>query len=412
MNGQTINDIWTGILDFLARIITPDWNEVISWLPLIFAALVVLVVLGLLPYQWWRHRKSNRSRLMPRVPPPPPPGVHLPGPSRWPFVVPVGAALILWGLAIQPTDARGNATSPVNWPVFLAGLAITLIAIAGWARDAMKEWQRTEGMAEEPMLLTSGGVAVAQLPGPLVTRRPAPAHLAEPVELGSAPDELQPPPGVHLPGPSPWPFFAPVGLAVLFFGLVFSPLIALAGLLMSIIAAAGWVRDAGDEYRQVEEGQAPEPRTRDPERAFPKRLVSVYVGIFIAALVLGAIPGIIGLANQGPGASPSGAPVAGGGGGGEPPGDQVAIVARNTAFDPVELTVPADKPFTIGFDNQDPQPHNVVIFSDDSHSKAVFTGDVVTGPTQVDYKVSPLAAGTYPFICAVHPNMKGSVTAR
>jgi len=35
----------------------------------------------------------------------------------------------------------------------------------------------------------------------------------------------------------------------------------------------------------------------------------------------------------------------------------------------------------------------------------------VTGPTTKDYAVGPLAAGTYTFVCTVHPNMTGTLTA-
>ena len=40
----------------------------------------------------------------------------------------------------------------------------------------------------------------------------------------------------------------------------------------------------------------------------------------------------------------------------------------------------------------------------------VFEGDIVSGQ-QVTYSVPALAAGSYPFICAVHPDMKGTITA-
>jgi hypothetical protein len=53
------------------------------------------------------------------------------------------------------------------------------------------------------------------------------------------------PAGMHLPR-SPWPFLAPMGLGVLFFGLVFNPVFILAGLLMAIVAAGAgtWMRGA------------------------------------------------------------------------------------------------------------------------------------------------------------------------
>jgi plastocyanin len=419
MTEQPPKDLWTQFLDWLAQIITPDWDSVIGWLPLITTVLVVLVVFLMLPYAWWRARPINRPRLAPRLPPPPPEGVHLPGPSRWPFVVPIGGALILLALAIRPTDQQGQPTAPVNWPVLLVGLLVTFVALAGWLRDAMREWRRVEGAADDHKLLTSSGAAVARLPAagittPTLTR---PGHAAEagaiPVDRALVPAEpAEPglPPGIHLPGPSPWPFLAPIGVAVIFFGLVFSPVLLLAGLVMSLIAAAGWIRDAGFEYRQVEEGHPAEPRTRDPERAFPKRLVGLYVAILGLAFLAMAAPGLVAFANPAPSASPAPSGPAGGGGG--PPPAVVQIAAKDVAFDKTALEVPADTPITIEFDNQEALPHNVAIFADDSLSTALFTGDVVTGPTKVTYNVDPLPAGAHPFICSVHPNMKGTITAR
>jgi plastocyanin len=40
----------------------------------------------------------------------------------------------------------------------------------------------------------------------------------------------------------------------------------------------------------------------------------------------------------------------------------------------------------------------------------MFRGQIVTGPVEVDYPVPALAAGTYQFICSIHPNMIGTLT--
>jgi plastocyanin len=96
-----------------------------------------------------------------------------------------------------------------------------------------------------------------------------------------------------------------------------------------------------------------------------------------------------------------------------PGGTVVALVAQNIAFDPTNLSVPADQPFTIAFDNRDAGiQHNVSIFDNQEHSgTALFDGELVTGPVTVDYPVDPLAAGTYYFLCVVHPNMTGQIDA-
>jgi plastocyanin len=96
-----------------------------------------------------------------------------------------------------------------------------------------------------------------------------------------------------------------------------------------------------------------------------------------------------------------------------PGGVVVALVAQDIAFDPTNLSVPADQPFTIAFDNRDAGvQHNVQIFDNEEHSgTALFDGELVTGPMEVDYPVDPLAAGIYYFVCVVHPNMTGQIDA-
>jgi plastocyanin len=106
--------------------------------------------------------------------------------------------------------------------------------------------------------------------------------------------------------------------------------------------------------------------------------------------------------------------VAGGeeGGEGPGPGASIALVAQNIAFDPTHLVVPADHPFTIAFDNRDTVQHNVQIFDNEEHSGTpLFDGQLITGPTTVDYPVDPLAPGTYYFQCVVHPQMTGDIEA-
>ncbi len=94
-----------------------------------------------------------------------------------------------------------------------------------------------------------------------------------------------------------------------------------------------------------------------------------------------------------------------------PPSGGATLTAANIAFDPTELSLPAGKPSTITFDNQDAGvPHNMAIFTDDSYTDALFTGDIVTGVATKEYKIPPLEPGTYPFRCEVHTTMTGTIT--
>ena len=63
----------------------------------------------------------------------------------------------------------------------------------------------------------------------------------------------------------------------------------------------------------------------------------------------------------------------------------------------------------IRFDNKEAVPHNVEI--KDASGTTVFMGDLITGPAEATYAVDPLPAGTYTFVCTVHPNMTGTLTA-
>jgi len=47
----------------------------------------------------------------------------------------------------------------------------------------------------------------------------------------------------------------------------------------------------------------------------------------------------------------------------------------------------------------------------DSNGTQVFSGQVFNGRKTVTETVTPLAAGDYRMICAVHPDMTGTLTA-
>jgi len=89
-------------------------------------------------------------------------------------------------------------------------------------------------------------------------------------------------------------------------------------------------------------------------------------------------------------------------------GDSVSISAVGIAFEQTEVSAPADTAFVISFENKEAVPHNVEI--KDGGGASVFKGDIVTGPTVVEYQAPALTAGGYQFVCSVHPNMVGTLT--
>lgn len=94
-----------------------------------------------------------------------------------------------------------------------------------------------------------------------------------------------------------------------------------------------------------------------------------------------------------------------------PVSGDVTISVKNTTFNVGELKVPANRPFTIAFTNNDGVPHNVAIYTDGSASTKLFVGDLITSSSTV-YRVPALKPGRYYFRCDLHPEMNGTIIAQ
>jgi plastocyanin len=89
----------------------------------------------------------------------------------------------------------------------------------------------------------------------------------------------------------------------------------------------------------------------------------------------------------------------------------VTVTAQGISFVTKSFSAPADKPFTIVFDNQAGGIAHDVDLVDGSGAK-VFDSDPIVGVKTVTLDVGALPAGTYTFICSLHPipDMTGTAT--
>jgi plastocyanin len=366
---EAIENVWEAILDLTARLVMPDWGTIITLIPVALAGLVFLGFLWL----FLRARRAGPAQRGPgRVAPRTPAGIHMPGPSLAPFLVAAGSALAVIGFVLGGV-------------VLVLGLAALVLALLYWLREALTDYDRIESTA---------------------TTLPAV------VEAG-------PPEGVHIPGPSFRPLLVSAAAAVLFLGLVLGPAVLVAGVVLLIGALFGWLRDARAEYALTVEADRTGHLRNPPEPRFP--VGSVVVGAAILALALVVNAGIVPPgddATAGGSPPPSGSPGASAAPSGEPgasgepvPEADVTITAEGIKFLETAVTVPANREFTIAFVNKDAGiGHNVEI--DDASGGNHFVGDIFPGVETRIYTVPALAPGTYPFICTVHPNMTGTITAQ
>jgi len=94
--------------------------------------------------------------------------------------------------------------------------------------------------------------------------------------------------------------------------------------------------------------------------------------------------------------------------------NNVQISALGVKFEQTSVNAPAGQAFKIDFDNKDPStPHDIVIHTGDATGGVVFSGDPFNGVAIKTYDVPALTAGTYTFVCSIHPNsMTGTLVVQ
>jgi plastocyanin len=355
---ELLQQIWNGILEVTSHLVIPDWGSLIVLLPAYMGIVVVVFFVGrIVQYR----RLGPRRRRPGRIKPVTPPGVHMPGPTYAPIFAAIGAFLLFLGLVFGGL-------------VLVLGAVALVLTLLYWGREGLTDYDHVAG--DHPQL-------------------PAVVHAG-------------PPPGVHMPGPSFRPFLASLGVAVLFAGLVFGGFVLVVGVVFTIVALLGWLADARKEYRQVERADVTGHLENEPAPAWPRTLLTTFavVGVIAVVLTAGWFPPRTVVGESGGSPAPSGGPAGSGG----PGGGGLAITASGVKFDVATLDAPADKPFTIHFDNKDAgTPHDVDIL-DGSGAKISDNKDF-PGPGVRDYAIPALKAGTYKFECSIHPTlMNGQLT--
>jgi plastocyanin len=352
-----MEQIWDAILKFTSQFVIPDWPSLISLLP-VFVGVIVVLFFVRVAVAW---AGAGPKRIRPaRLNPTPPAGVHMPGPSFAPFFAAVGTFLLFFGLVF-------------GGPSIILGLVALLLTLLYWGREALVDYDHVAGTHPQLPAVTHG----------------------------------DPPPGVHIPGPSFRPILASLAVAVLFAGLVFGGWLLGVGVVVTILTLLGWLNDARKEYHHVVDADRTGHIANEPAPGWPKVMFSLIAILVVAsvALNLGWFPprsasgaGEGGTASPAPSGAPPGAP------------GEISLVAEQVKFDKKTLTAPADKPFKIKFDNRDKgTPHDVDIL--DGSGAKVFDGKDFPGPEVKVYDVSALAAGTYKFECSIHPAlMTGELT--
>ncbi|MFN2606360.1 MAG: cupredoxin domain-containing protein [Acidimicrobiales bacterium] len=289
------------------------------------------------------------------------------------------------------------------------------------------------------VLLLLGLMAVAAYAGISVTRERANEY-APPVPADAPGPELRRVAPTRPLAGALWPAAATVAATLVLLGFVIGPVAAIAGLVLAVATVVGWTTGVSADHTGRVLNLMPlgipvvglftifslmfclsRVLLAVPEQASTAiALAAAVVILGTASLVsvkpalsrqsLVAILAVAGLVLTGGGIA---AAAVGPRKIEKPAGISAGPVKESASglqFLQKDLTLKAGLPADISFNNKDSAiPHNIAIFSDPGFTARVFTGDIVPGPTTVDYRFTAPPPGTYYFHCDVHPTMQGKL---
>lgn len=115
----------------------------------------------------------------------------------------------------------------------------------------MSIWRRIRGIGWLIALVTTAAAIITRTVVSLRGRQPE--TVVDAIPAPPVASELAPPRPVeeieiHLPAPSIWPAAAGLGIALGFFGIVTSLFVGLVGILVFVVAVAGWIGELVHEH--------------------------------------------------------------------------------------------------------------------------------------------------------------------
>jgi Cytochrome c oxidase subunit IV len=362
-------EAWNAFLNTLSQFVIPDWGALVALMPI--GVLTFAVVVFAIIFRRLLSAPKARRGFQP-VGPATPAGIHMPGPSFSPIFAAIGAFLLFLGVVYGGMMLVFGAIA----------LGLTLLY---WLAEAMRIYDR-EISASAPLL---------------------------PVVIHDGP-----PPGLHMPGPSFRPILGAIGVSMLMLGLVYGGWLLAIGVLSMIVTLVGWLVDAVKEYRKTVQADQTGHLENIPAPRTPALLLGTLGVLFIGGIILqtGLLPprtasGDTGAAGASGAPAGSAAPPAANASSAPLPAGDVTVTAQGISYVTKTFTAPANAPFTIVFDNQAAGvAHDIDLF--DASGAKVFDGKPLLGAAAVVYDVGALPAGTYKFICSLHPipDMTGTAT--